>query len=435
MGTRDFRLLWIGETTSTLGGSVGGVALPLVAVVTLHASPLAVGLLTAAAWLPWLLVGLPAGAWVDRMPKRPVMLVCNTVSMVAFAGVPIAAWLGALTTTHLLVAATTAGAAKVFFTLAYRAYLPALVERDRLLEANAMLQGSESAAQIAGPGLAGLLAQWFGAVSGVLADAVSFAIAVLCLRSVRTREARRETGARRRLRTEIGDGLRFVVHDPYLRTLTAFGATSNIALMGYASIQVVFLTRDLGAGAAQVGVVLAVAGSGGLFGAALSGRVATRFGPARGFLMCEALAAPMALLGPIGTGGAGLALFAAAGFGTGLGVVASNILTSTFRQRYCPAGMFGRITASTSALNYGAIPLGGLLGGLLGEAIGVRETMILMAVVQLLSVAILLLSPLRPLRDFPARRRRAEPVLHTALHPALRPALRTGRADRDIPCE
>ncbi|MGI5155890.1 MFS transporter [Microbispora sp. CA-102843] len=402
LGTRDFRLLWIGETTSMLGSSVAGVALPLVAVVTLHASPFIAGLLTAAAWLPWLLVGLPAGAWVDRMPKRPVMLVCNIVSMVVFASVPIAAWSGALTTTHLLVVATTGGAARVFFTLAYRAYLPILVESERLLDANAKLQGSESAAQIAGPGLAGLLAQWFGAVSGVLADAVSFAIAVLCLRSVATRETRQESAAKRRLLAEIRDGLRFVVHDPYLRTLTAFSAMSNIALMGYSSIQVVFLTRDLGAGTGQVGVVLALASSGGLFGAALSGRTATRFGTARGFLLCEALAAPMRLLGPIGSGGMGLALFAAAGFGTGLGIVASNILTSTFRQRYCPAELFGRITATTSALNYGAIPLGGLLGGMLGDAIGVRETMGLMAVIQLFSVAILLLSPFRPLRDFPA---------------------------------
>ncbi|MGW5260906.1 MFS transporter [Microbispora sp. NPDC004025] len=384
-----------------LGSSVAGVALPLVAVVSLHASPLAVGLLTAAAWLPWLLVGLPAGAWVDRRPKRPVMLLCDGVSMVVFANVPIAAWLGVLTMTHLLVVATMGGMARVFFTLAYRAYLPVLVESGRLLDANAKLQGSESAARIAGPGLAGLLAQWFGAVSGVLADAVSFAIAVLCLRSVGTRETRRERAAKRRLRAEIGDGLRFVVHDPYLRALTVFSAVSNIALMGYASIQVVFLTRDLHAGAGQVGLVLALASSGGLFGAALAGRVATRFGTARGFLLCEAVAAPMALLGPIGSGGVGLALFAAAGFGTGLGIVASNILTSTFRQRYCPAELFGRITASTSALNYGAVPLGALLGGMLGDAIGVRETLMLMTVGQLFSVAVLLLGPFRPLRDFP----------------------------------
>ncbi|MGV9325786.1 MFS transporter [Streptosporangium sandarakinum] len=473
--TRDFRLLWIGETTSMLGSAVAGVALPLVAVVTLRAGTFSVGLLTAAAWLPWLLVGLPAGAWVDRLPKRPVMLACNTVSMAVFASVPVAAWSGALTMAHLLAAATAGGVAKVFFTLAYRAYLPTLVGGERLLAANTRLQGSESAAQVAGPGLAGLLAQGFGAVSGVLADAVSFGVAVLCLRSIRTRETsrdgaasearprdgmnetrrdgaasearprdgmnetrrdgtasearprdgmnetrrdgtaseahprdgvngtRRDGTARRRLRAEIRDGLRFVVGDPYLRTLTVFSALSNIALMGYQSIQVVFLARNLGAQPGQVGAVLALAGAGGLLGAALAGQIAARFGTARGFLLCEAFAAPMLLLGPAGSGGTGLVFFTAAGFGAGAGIVASNILTGTFRQRYCPAEMFGRITASTSALNYGAIPLGGLLGGVLGEAVGVRGTMWLMAAVQLLSLTVLLLGPLRPLRDFPAR--------------------------------
>ncbi|MFB4272565.1 MFS transporter [Nonomuraea sp. GTA35] len=401
LGMRDFRLLWAGETTSMLGSSVAGVALPLVAVVTLDAGTLAVGLLTAAAWVPWLVAGLPAGAWVDRMRKRPVMLACNTVSAVAFASVPVAAWLGGLTMAHLLLVATVGGVAKVFFTLAYRAYLPVLVGSERLLEANTKLQGSESAAQIAGPGLAGLLAHVFGAVSGVLADAAGFAVAALCLRSVRTREARPRGTAERRLLAEIRDGVRFVVPDPYLRTLTLFSAMSNLALMGYQSIQVVFLARQLGAGAGQVGLVLALAGAGGLFGAALAGRVAARFGTARGFLLCEAFAAPMLLLGPVGDGGAGLACFTLSGFCAGAGIVASNILTSTFRQQYCPPELFGRITASTSTLNYGAIPLGGLLGGMLGESIGVRETMWLMAAVQLGSLAVLLLSPIRRRRDFP----------------------------------
>ncbi|MGW3351480.1 MFS transporter [Nonomuraea rubra] len=400
---RDFRLVWAGETTSMLGSSVAAVALPLVAVVTLDAGTFTVGLLTAAAWSPWLVAGLPAGAWVDRMPKRPVMLACNTVSAMAFASVPVAAWLGGLTMAHLLLVAAVGGVAKVFFSLAYRAYLPVLVGSERLLEANTKLQGSESAAQLAGPGLAGLLAHAFGAVSGVLADALSFGVAALCLRSVRTREAARPRGpAERRLLAEIRDGIRFVVPDPYLRTLTLFSAMSNLALMGYQSIQVVFLARLLGAGAGQVGLVLALAGAGGLFGAALAGRVAARFGTARGFLLCEAFAAPMLLLGPVGDG---LFLFTVAGFCAGAGIVASNILTSTFRQQYCPPELLGRITASTSALNYGAIPLGGLLGGLLGESIGVRETMWLMAALQLGSLAILLLSPIRRRKHFPGRTR------------------------------
>ncbi|MGH8939518.1 MAG: MFS transporter, partial [Actinomycetes bacterium] len=142
--SRDFRLLWTGETTSVLGSSIAVVALPLVAVVTLQASTFAVWLLTAAAWLPWLLIGLPAGAWVDRRPKRPVMLVCNSVSMLVFLSVPVAAWAGLLTMTQLIVVALAGGVAKVFFNVAYRAYLPSLVEKKDLQEANEKLQGSES---------------------------------------------------------------------------------------------------------------------------------------------------------------------------------------------------------------------------------------------------------------------------------------------------
>jgi Na+/melibiose symporter-like transporter len=408
---RDFRLLWIGETTSNLGSSVAVVALPLVAVVTLQASTFTVGLLEAVAWLPWLLIGLPAGAWVDRLAKRPIMMLCNILSMLFFASIPIAAWSGVLTVGHLLMVATCGGTAKVFFTMAYRAYLPTLVSTGDLLEANTKLQGSESAVQVAGPGLSGLLAQIFGAASGVLADAVSFGISVLCLRSVRPRETRPERTVKDRLRDEIGDGLRFVLHDPYLRVLTIFGALSNIALMGYQSVQVVFLVRDIGAEPAVVGVVLALASAGGVLGALLASRIAAAFGTARAFLLCEVLAAPALMLGPLSRPGWGLALFVAGGIGIGAGVVVSNILTATFRQSYCPPELIGRITASTAVLNYGSIPLGALLGGGVGQALGVRETLWIMAGLQVASMAILLLSPFRGLRDFPT----------AAARPPLRP--------------
>ncbi|WP_143264505.1 MFS transporter, partial [Amycolatopsis kentuckyensis] len=206
-GNRDFRLLWTGETTSMLGSMVASTALPLVAVVTLQASTFGVALLTAVAWLPWLVIGLPAGAWVDRLPKRPVMLICNTVSMAVFGSVPLVAAFGLLTMPYLLVAALLGGVAKVFFSLAYRAYLPTLVGKDDLLEGNAKLDGSESATQVAGPGLAGLLAQAFGPVSGILVDAVSFGVSVLCVRAIRVRET--VVAAKRTpLRSQIAEGLR-----------------------------------------------------------------------------------------------------------------------------------------------------------------------------------------------------------------------------------
>ncbi|KFZ84253.1 MFS transporter [Amycolatopsis sp. MJM2582] len=402
--SRDFRLLWTGETTSVLGSSIAVVALPLVAVVTLQASTFAVGLLTAAAWLPWLLIGLPAGAWVDRRPKRPVMLVCNGISMLVFLSVPVAAWSGLLTMTQLIVVALAGGVAKVFFNVAYRAYLPSLVDKGQLQEANEKLQGSESAAQIGGPGLAGLLAHWFGAVAGVFADAVSFGISVLCLRSIRHREPERPPKTRSRLRDEIRDGLVFVVHDPYLRVLAVFGAISNVALMGYQSIEVVFLVRDLGVGEGTAGLVLALVGAGGVFGAALSGKLAARIGTARAFVLCEAFGALMMLLGPLANGGWGLAFFVVAGFSVSAGVVGSNVLNATFRQRYVPAGMFGRVTASSSVLSFGAVALGGLLGGILGETAGVRQTLGLMAGLEVVAVFVLLFTPVGRCRDFPTDR-------------------------------
>ncbi|MFE0026066.1 MFS transporter [Amycolatopsis sp. NPDC059021] len=399
---RDFRLLWTGETASLFGSAVASTALPLVAVVTLQASTFMVGLLSAVAWLPWLLVGLPAGAWVDRLPKRPVMLTCNTVSALVFGSVPAAALLGVLTMPYLLVAALLGGVAKVFFTLAYRAYLPALVDDAHLEEANAKLLGSDSAANIAGPGLAGVLAKVFGPVSGILADAVSFGVSVLCLSFVRAKETKPFV-EKRRLRTEIGDGLSFVARDPYLRPLMIFGATSNLALDGYEAIQIVFLARDLGAGPGQIGLILALDGAGGVCGALVTRRLAARFGTARAFLIGEGVAAPMMLLGPFASGGAGLAFIAAAGFGTGAGLVVSNVLVGTFRQRYYPPELFGRISATYAAVNYGTIPLGAFLGGLLGEVLGVRQTMWLMGGVQLAAFGLLLRGPFRARRDFPAR--------------------------------
>src|ERR1039458_6488446 len=169
LAVRDFRLLRIGETTSSLGSSISVVALPLAALTLLRASVLAISVLTAAAWLPWLIVGLPAGAWVDRLPRRRIMLTAGLVSLTAFASVPAAAAPGWLTFTQLLIVALLSGTATVFFATAYRAFLPALLGADDLPEGNAKLQGSEQVTHVAGPGAAGLIAQAASAAGGVIA--------------------------------------------------------------------------------------------------------------------------------------------------------------------------------------------------------------------------------------------------------------------------
>jgi len=401
---REFRLFWFGETMSLLGNGIAVVALPLVAVLTLHAGTFVVGLLTSVAYLPWLLLGLPAGAWVDRLPRRPVMLVSDAVSFVAFVSVPVAAWAGVLTIAHLLATAFVCGCAGVFFTTAQRAYLPTLLSDTELLAGNARLQGSESTAEVIGPGLAGMLVQAFGAVAGLVANALSFLVSWLCLRAIRITEpppSPTPEVRRRRLRTEVRDGLRFLFRDPVLRTLAVFSAVSNIALTGMSSIEVAFLVRTVGAGEAVVGAVLTLCGLGGVLGVLLSHQVSQRYGSARAVVMCLAGSAPFTLLFPLTGPGAGLAFFVVGGVGVGAGVVAANIITDTFRQRYCPPDLIGRISASAAVISFGAIAVGGLLGGTLGELSGVRETIWMMAGLYTLATAILLGSPIRKLRDFP----------------------------------
>jgi MFS family permease len=253
LAMRDFRLLWTGETTSTFGSSISAVAVPLVALTELHAGVFVISMLSAAAWLPWLLVGLPAGAWVDRLPRRRIMMAADLVSLAVIASVPVAAALGLLSVAQLLIVALIAGTATVFFATAYRAFLPSLLAPAQLLEGNAKLQGSAQVANIAGPGTAGLIAQAVTAAGGVAADAASFGVSLFCL--ARTRDSERgpgqrrpapEQAARRRLRAEIADGLRLVFGDPLLRVNAVYGCLSNLLLTGYQSVLIVFLVRDVG---------------------------------------------------------------------------------------------------------------------------------------------------------------------------------------------
>ncbi|MEW9549768.1 MFS transporter [Nonomuraea sp. NPDC050783] len=406
-GNRDFRLLWIGQSASSLGSAVTGVALPLVAVTLLDASALQVSLLTAAAWLPWLLIGLPAGAWVDRLPRRRVMLAADWASAAAFLSVPLAALAGVLTVVHLVAAALTAGAAKVFFATAYRAYLPSLVDGPDLLAANARLQGSEQVANLAGPGLAGLIAQLFSALGGLLVDAASFVLSALCL----TRVEHRESPAgrpRRRLPAEIREGARLVAGDRLLRGNTLYGCAANLALTGYQSLLVVFLVDEAGFDPGVTGLLVAASSLGGIAGAAAARPLAARLGSARAVLVAKAGLAPLGLLIPLAGHGVGAVLFVAGSVAIVGGVVAGNVVFSGFLQTYVPGELMGRVTTSIQVVNYGAIPLGALVAGALAELFGVRAALWVMLAGFALSGSILL-AVLGRLRDLPARPPGASP--------------------------
>jgi predicted MFS family arabinose efflux permease len=397
---REFRLLWTGETTSCLGSSVGGVALPLAALSVLHASVFAIGALTAAAWLPWVLIGLPAGAWVDRLPRRRVMIVADLVSLAAFASVPVAAWCGWLSVAQLLIVALAAGTAGVFFKTAYRAFLPAVLTPDQLLEGNAKLQGSEQVTNVIGPGLAGLIAQWVGAVCGVLANAASFAVSAFCLSRMPVSEPA-PTTEERSLRREIAEGLSIVIRDPLLRVGAIYGCLSNFMLVGYQAILVVFLIRVVGLDAGLTGVLLTLTSLGGVLGAFLARRAARRFGTARVALYGKLLLTPAGLLIPLADRGPGLALFLLGSIAMIAGIIAGNIVWVGFTQTRYPARILGRISTSTQVFNYGAIPAGALVAGAIASHLGIRATLWIMLGGLVLSSGVLLLGPLRGLRDLP----------------------------------
>lgn len=405
---RDFRLLFIGETTSALGTSVKGITLSLVAVSVLHGGTFTVSLLVALGWLPWVVIGLPAGAWIDRMRRRRVMLVCDAVSLLVFLSVPVAAWCGVLGMGQLLIVAIVAGTATVFFETAYTVYLPSLVSEADLTEGNAKLRGSASATQVAGPGLGGLIAQSFGAVLGLVANAASFAVSAACLLLIRGREpvvkrstdAPRERGA---LGREIREGVRFVVHDPYLRAMALLGGIGNLALTGYQSVLVVFLVRVVHVESGLLGVLMAVTSCGGVVGAMAVRRVTRRFGSARGLLLTATLGWPFGLLIPMTSRGPGLLFFAVGGFVVIASVVAGSVIQSGFRQAYSPRVMLGRITVSIQVLNYGLIPVGAMLGGALGSAFGPRTAIWVMTGLLTVTPLVLFTGPLRRCRDLPER--------------------------------
>ncbi|MFI9361824.1 MFS transporter [Kitasatospora sp. NPDC053057] len=396
----DFRLLWAGQTVSRLGSSVTTVALPLVAVLTLDAGPLATGLLTSAIWLPWLLFGLPAGVWVGRVPRRAVMIGCNLGSAALFASVPLAGWFGVLTMAQLLAVAFLSGLCSVFFDAADQAYLPELVAPEDLIEGNAKLTGSGSAAEVAGRGLAGLIVQLVGAAAGLLIDAVSFLIAAGTLLRIR---ARPEPVVREHadLSAQVREGLSFLLRDPYLRAFLCFGAAANFALMGYQSILALFLVRAAGIAPGWVGALASAAAVGGVLGSLVARPLCRRLGTARGTRIVLLTVTPFGLLMPLAGPGAGTVLYVIGSLAVVAAVVLCNIVLGSFRQSYTPPELLTRVAAGSMFALHATIPLGALTGGALGELIGLRATMWVMTGLLALAGTLPLFSPLRTLRELP----------------------------------
>jgi MFS family permease len=402
----DFARLWAGHTISRFGSEVSQLAIPLTAALVLNASATQMGLLAAVEFAPFLLLSLFAGVWVDRLPRRPILIVADIGRALLLASIPLAAVLGVLRIEQLYVVALSTGVLTVFFDVADQAFLPAVVSREHLVEGNSKLEVSRSVAQILGPGLAGGLVQLVTAPIAVLLDAFSFIASVLFLIRIRVPEPpiERASGPQASVWAEIREGLAVVLSNPLLRSIAGCTGTSNLFGNVMAVVFILYATRSLSLEPAEIGLIFAASGPGALLGSLFASRIAHVFGLGRALVGTILIGALANLIIPFASGPRllVLGLLMLAYFVFGFSSPAYNVNQVSLRQAITPDRLQGRMNASMRFIVWGTMPVGSLLGGALGDAIGLWPTMLVGALGGLLAPLWLLLSPVRQLRDQPS---------------------------------
>jgi MFS family permease len=402
----DFVKLWAGQTISVIGSQITFLALPLTAVLILDATPAQMGFLTAAEGIPSLLVGLFVGVWVDRYLRRPILIVADLGRAALLLVIPVAAILDVLRIEYLYIVAFLVGTLELVFDVAHRSFLPSLVKREQLVEGNSKLEMSRSVAMILGPGVAGGLVQLVTAPIAMAFDAISFLVSALLLGWIRTPEpAPKPSDQRQNIWEEIGQGFRLVSGNKLLRAIAGCIGTASLFDSVLEAVFVLYVTRELGIASGLLGLLFAIGSVGFLLGTLLPGWVTRRFGLGPGIIGALLLVGLSDLLIPLVEGSMAVVVIMAvlmlAQFFFGFGFVIFNTGQVSLRQAITPDHLQGRMNAVMSFIGWGVVPLGGLLGGGLGETIGLRPTLLLAALGEILAVLWLLLSPMRSLPEQP----------------------------------
>jgi len=402
--------LWSASVISNLGSAITRLALPLLAALTLHATPFQMGLLVAAESLPILLFGLLTGVWVDRRPKRPVMIAADAGRAVLLVMVPVFAWLGVLRIELLILLTFLVGTLSVFFDIAAQSFLPVILPADDLPEGNARLHTGWGLADVGGPGLAGWLTQLFSAPISILVDGLSYALSAILLAGIRISEpspraSAGDAGAPFDFWRELGEGLRLVGSHPMLRATAVATGLWNLFDGARVAVLVLFLTRTLGLQASATGILFTLGAIGYLLGSFLPERVARRLGIGRAILIGIVLTVPSELLTAL-AGGPPLVATAIAGVGfflTSFTEPIYDVNQFSLRQAVTPLRLQGRVSATMRTLIRGSIPLGALLGGILAEGIGLRAVMIVSFLGGPMAFLAIWFSPVRSLVTLPKR--------------------------------
>lgn len=399
----NFLRLWSGQTFSQFGAQITELAVPVLAVLVLNATELELGFLNAAALAAFLVIGLPAGAWIDRMRKRHVMIAADLVRAVALALVPLLWWLGMLQMWHLFVIAAIMGIATVFFDVSYQSLVPSLVQSPQIAEANGKLESTHQVAGIAGPAIAGWLIGLVTAPLAILATVGTYIASLFALVFTRDREQVAEKGSHDPLVQSIGEGLRWVFGNRFLRRIVATTAISNFFSTLTFTLFPIFLLRHLGISVEAMGIIFALSAIGGFVGAIATSHIVKWVGEARaipigaiGFSVVGLLLPAVALVPEIA-----FPLLVVQGFLASFTVLVYNITQVTFRQRITPARLLGRMNASIRFSVWGIMPIAAIIAGGLGAWLGIVPTMWVGAIGGLLSAVFVVFGPFWAIRDLP----------------------------------
>jgi MFS family permease len=398
---QTFRRYWTGQTISLFGDEVTTIALPLTAVLVLHAGAAEMGFLTASAWVPYLLLSYVAGALVDRLGRRrQVMIAADIGRALALGSIPVAYLLHGLTLAQLYAVALTAGTLSALFSVAQSSLFMSIVARDDFVDAQSLVNGSRAFALMAGPSLGGFITQLVSAPAAIFADAVSFlgsASFLLRIRPAEAPAARGESGAMRA-------GARYIRHSAVVRSALACTAVINFFNFAFNAIYTLFAVRSLQVQPATLGLILAAGAAGSVLGAVLTRRVAARIGIGPAYLVgCVLFTVPLVLV-PLAGGARALilAMLFAAEFLSGLGVMLLDISIGSIFAAVIPHSLRSRVSGAYTTVNYGVRPIGAVFGGFLGAAVGLRFALLVATVGASVGVVFALGPAIRRMQRLPA---------------------------------
>lgn len=400
----NFRNFWFGQTISVFGDQITLLALPIVAVLILGADPAQMGLLTAVGLLPHLLFSLPAGVWLDRVRRRRrLMIASDLIRAATLAVVPLAFVLDALSIELLFVLAFIIGTVAVVFDLAWLTMVSAVARREQLIEANSLLNASRSVSAVGGPAIGGVLIEVLTAPIALVADALSYVASAFFLTRVRVEDQpiEHEPGT---IREQLATGLSFLVRDPIMRPSVFSVATVNLFNYGFQGLFILFATRHLGLEPGVLGIALGAGAIGAVVGAVVAAPLGRRIGIGPGYIAGLVLFPAAAIAIPLAQGlpfASIVAILVVAEFVGGLGVMILDINGGSLLLARMPARIRGRAGGAFRFVNMGIRPIGAALGGILGSIIGVRETLLIVTVAQLLGLLWLIGSPIPGLREIP----------------------------------